>query len=126
MLTVAQDKIAYDALLKTLKASGVIAKDVQPDWPMLIYIADEYVDHLNQVKDKPAIEPVDPEQTYQCDSGVMDQMIVYPSEVEPGHPPAVSFVCESMTGQGDNKASVILKHDDVRRLCVQLNQLLGE
>lgn len=126
MLTVAQDKMAYDALLNMLKASGVIAKDAQPDWPMLIHIAGEYTDHLNSESVKPLVEPMDPQQIYKCDSGCMDQLVVYPGEIEPGQLPVVAFVCEGMTGQSDNKASALLTHDDVRRLRNQLNQLLGE
>lgn len=75
---------------------------------------------------KPLVEPMDPQQIYKCDSGCMDQLVVYPAEHEPGHSPAIAFVCESMTGQRDNKASALLSHDDVRRLRNQLNQLLGE
>lgn len=123
MLTVAQDKMAYDALLNTLKASGVIAKDAQPDWPMLIHVAGEYTDHLNSDPVKPLVEPMDPQQIYKCDSGCMDQLVVYPSDIDPT---VVVFVCEGMTGQNDNKTSALLTHDDVRRLRNQLNQLLGE
>ena len=126
MLTPNQDKMAYEALLNTLKASGVIVKDAQPDWPMLIHIADEYIDHLNQVKDKPAVEPMDPQQVYLCDTGIMDQLVVYLSEIEPGEETTVAFVCEGMTGQGDSRASAILSMTDVRRLRNQLNQFLGE
>lgn len=126
MLTPNQDRMAYDALLNTLKASGVIVQDAQPDWPMLIHISNEYVDHLNQVKDKPAVEPMDPQQIYHCDSGVMDQLVVHPSELEPGGLPVIAFTCESMTGQSDKTAGVLLTYDDVRRLRDQLNQFLGE
>lgn len=126
MLTPNQDKMAYEALLNTLKASGVIVQDAQPDWPMLIHIAGEYTDHLNQVKDKPVVEPMDPEQVYLCDTGINDQLVVYPAEADPGDSPTVAFVCEGMTGQGDNRASAILSMTDVRRLRDQLNQLLGE
>lgn len=126
MLTPNQDRMAYDALLNTLKACGVIVKDAQPDWTMLIHIAGEYTDHLNQVVDKPAVEPMDPQQIYKCDSGCMDQLVVYPGEIEPGQLPEIAFVCEGMTGQGDNRASAILSMTDVRRLRDQLNQFLGE
>lgn len=126
MLTANQDKMAYEALLNTLKASGVIVKDAQPDWPMLIHIAGEYADYLNSEPTKPAVEPMDPMQKYKCDTDAMDQLIVYPWEVEPGQLPVIAFVCERMTGQGDNKESALLTHDDVRRLRNHLNQLLGE
>lgn len=122
MLTPNQDKMAYDALLNTLKASGVIVQDAQPDWPMLIHIAGEYTDHLNQVGEKPAVEPMDPQQIYRCDSGAMDQLVVLPNEIGE----FTKFICESMTGQSDTVVSVILPKEDVRRLRDQLNQLLGE
>lgn len=75
---------------------------------------------------KPLVEPMDPQQIYKCDSGCMDQLVVYPGEIEPGQLPVIAFVCEGMTGQSDNKASALLTHDDVRRLRDQLNQFLGE
>ena len=126
MLTPNQDKMAYEALLNTLKASGVIVQDAQPDWPMLVHIANEYVDHLNQVKDKPAMEPMDPQQEYRCDSGAMDQLVVYPVNVISDEAPVVSFVCESMTGQRDQVVSVVLDKENTLRLRNQLNQFLGE
>lgn len=124
MLTPNQDRMAYDALLNTLKASGVIVQDAQPDWPMLIHIAGEYIDHLNQVKDKPAMEPMDPQQQYHCSTGVKDTMTVYPSEVEKPDEVTLSFVIESKHCR-DAKTSVISTKEDVRRLRNQLNQFLG-
>lgn len=126
MLDHNQQVMVYDALLGLLQANGVICKDAKPDWPMLIHIAGEYTDHLNQVKDKPVVEPMDPEQVYLCDTGINDQLVVYPAEADPGDSPTIAFVCEGMTGQGDNRASAILSMTDVRRLRDQLNQLLGE
>lgn len=126
MLTPNQDRMAYDALLNTLKASGVIVDDAQPDWPMLIHIAGEYIDHLNQVKKKLAVEPMDPQQNYLCVSGAMEQLVVYPTEEGPENVPSVAFVCEGTNGQRDTFASTILNMDNVRRLRDQLNQLLGE
>ena len=125
MLTPNQDRMAYDALLNTLKASGVIVQDAQPDWPMLIHISNEYVDHLNQVKDKPAAEPMDPVQKYYCDTGVADFLVVYPSEEGLRVNPSLSFVLESTHGR-NVKTSALLTYDDVRRLRDHLNQLLGE
>ncbi|QHJ81356.1 MAG: hypothetical protein [Bacteriophage sp.] len=81
---------------------------------------------LNQVKDKPAVEPMDPQQIYQSITRCEEHLMVYPIEREPGQKPAIGFVCEGMTGQGDNRASAILNMTDVRRLRDQLNQLLGE
>lgn len=126
MLTPNQDRMAYEALLNTLKASGVIVQDAQPDWPMLIHIAGEYTDHLNQVRDKPAVEPMDPEQTYLCETGINDDLIVYPQEVDPRHPQIIVFLCECKTSQGTHQGSVHLSMDNVRRLRNQLNQFLGE
>lgn len=125
-LTVSQDRMAYDALLNTLIASGVMVHNAKPEWPMLIHIANEYVDHLNQGKEKPVVVPMDPEQVYLCDTGINDQLVVYPAEADPGDPPTVAFVCEGVTGQGDNRASAILNMTNVRRLRNQLNQFLGE
>ena len=126
MLTPNQDRMAYNALLNTLKASGVIVQDAQPDWPMLIHISNEYVDYWNQVKKKLVVEPMDPQQNYLCMSGAMEQLVVYPTEEGPENVPSVAFVCESTNGQRDTFASTILNMDNVRRLRDQLNQLLGE
>lgn len=123
MLTVAQDKMAYDALLNTLKASGVIAKDAQPDWPMLIQVANEYIDHLNQVKVKPAVEPMDPEQTYKCAVTPADQLVVYISNEEFKDKEAYCFVVEN---NHNHKISVILLKTEAIRLRNQLNQLIGD
>lgn len=118
-----QQDIVYGALLKLLRASGVINKDAFTDWPMLICIAEEYADHLETEKVKPTL---DLEQIYYCDTGAMDKLVVYPSETESGEYPTVSFVTESTYGQSVNKVSAILVMDDVRRLRNQLNQVLGE
>jgi hypothetical protein len=48
MLDSTQESIAYHTLLNLLTAAGVISKDAAPDWPMLIFIAEEYTAHLNQ------------------------------------------------------------------------------
>lgn len=127
MLTPNQDRMAYDALLNTLKASGVIVQDAQPDWPMLIHIAQEYTNHLNNEVDPLfSKEPMDPQQVYLCEVGTNDQLVVYLREIEPGEETTVGFVCEGMTGQGDNQASAILSMTNIRRLRDQLNQFLGE
>lgn len=126
MLTPNQDKMAYEALLNTLKASGVIVQDAQPDWPMLIHIAGEYIDHLNQVKDRPAMEPLDPEQVYLCETGMNDDLVVYPQEVDPRQPQIIVFLCECKTSHGTHQGSVHLSMGNIRRLRNQLNQFLGE
>lgn len=123
MLTDNQQEMAKTALRNILKATGVITPTAYPEWPMLITLAEEFIDHISEQAQKPADEPMDPQQIYKCDSGCIDQLVVYPGDIDPT---IIAFVCESMTGQRDNKASVLLTHDDVRRLRNQLNQLLGE
>lgn len=122
MLTPNQDRMAYDALLNTLKASGVICKDAKPDWPMLIHVANEYVDHLNQVKDKPAVEPMDPQQIYHCIFDIRDQLVVLPDETNSEF---TILGYEHKTQRIEKRASVVLIKEDARRLRNQLNQFLG-